>query len=141
MATKVFLDTNIILDLLDNKRHFHKDSVGLFKKIDEKLILAFISESVICNTDYILQILMSKEERNMFFVDLLEKIDVLQCSTLTVKNALNSSFLDLEDVILYQIALENGINYFITNDTKLLEFSKNGSLKTVSPSGFLAKIM
>ena len=55
MATKVFVDTNIILDLFDNKRPFHKDSVSLYQCVEDNLIGAFISETVLATTDYILQ--------------------------------------------------------------------------------------
>lgn len=44
MATRIFLDTNIILDLLDNQRQCHKEAVLLFKLIDNGEVMAFFQK-------------------------------------------------------------------------------------------------
>ena len=41
MATRIFLDTNIFLDLLDNQRQCHKEAVLLFELIDNGEVMAF----------------------------------------------------------------------------------------------------
>jgi predicted nucleic acid-binding protein len=137
MAIKVFLDTNIILDLLDIKRRFHESSKQLFSNIENRKLKGYISESVICNTDYILQKLWSKLERNQFFETLLETITVLPCKTSTIQNALKIALPDLEDAILFQIALENEIDFLVSNDHQLTKFSETGMLKTISTEGLL----
>jgi predicted nucleic acid-binding protein len=40
--------------------------------------------------------------------------------------ALSLDFEDLEDVILFQLALENKVDFFITNDKKLLNSTLKG---------------
>ena len=54
MAIKLFLDTNIILDVLDTERPFSKESQILFRFINDGTVTAYFSESVITTTDYIL---------------------------------------------------------------------------------------
>jgi len=41
MATRIFIDTNIFLDLLDNQRQYHKEAVLLFELIDNGEVMAF----------------------------------------------------------------------------------------------------
>jgi predicted nucleic acid-binding protein len=136
MANKIFLDTNIILDLLDNQRQFHKEAVLLFELIDTGEVMAFFSESIVTATDYILQKLLSKDLRAEFFGEMSKKIQILPCSNMILDRALSLEFGDLEDVILFQLALENKVDFFITNDKKLLNSTLKG-IKIVQARQFL----
>jgi predicted nucleic acid-binding protein len=136
MATRIFLDTNIILDLLDNQRQCHKEAVLLFKLVDNGEVMAFFSESIVTTTDYILQKLLSKDLRTEFFGEMSRKIQILPCSNMILDRALSLVFGDLEDVILFQLALENKVDFFITNDKKLLNSTLKG-IKLVQAGQFL----
>lgn len=136
MATKIFLDTNIILDLLDNQRQCHKEAVLLFELIDNGEVLAFFSESVVTTTDYILEKLLSKELRAELFIEMSRKIQILPCSNMILDRALSLEFGDLEDVILFQLAFENKLDFFITNDKKLLNSTLKG-IQLVQAERFL----
>jgi predicted nucleic acid-binding protein len=136
MAIRIFLDTNIILDLLDNQRQCHKEAVLLFELIDNGEVMAFFSESVITTTDYILQKLLSKDLRTEFFGEMSRKIQILPCSNMILDRALSLEFGDLEDVILFQLALENKVDFFITNDKKLLNSTLKG-IQLVQAGQFL----
>lgn len=126
MAIRIFLDTNIILDLLDNQRQYHKEAVLLFELIDNGEVMAFFSESVVTTTDYILEKLLSKDVRAEFFGEISRKIQILPCSNMILDRALSLEFGDLKDIILFQLALENKVDFFITNDKKLLNSTLKG---------------
>jgi hypothetical protein len=126
MATRIFLDTNIFLDLLDNQRQCHKEAVLLFELIDNGEVIAFFSESVVTTTDYLLQKLLSKDLRTEFFGEISKKIQMLPCSNMILDRAVSLEFGDLEDLILFQLALENKVDFFITNDKKLLNSTLKG---------------
>lgn len=126
MATRIFLDTNIFLDLLDNQRQCHKEAVLLFELIDNGEVMAFFSESVVTTTDYLLQKLLSKDLRTEFFGEISKKIQMLPCSNMILDRAVSLEFGDLEDLILFQLALENKVDFFITNDKKLLNSMLKG---------------
>lgn len=126
MATRIFLDTNIFLDLLDNQRQCHKEAVLLFELIDNGEVMAFFSESVVTTTDYLLQKLLSKDLRTEFFGEISKKIQMLPCSNMILDRAVSLEFGDLEDLILFQLALENKVDFFITNDKKLLNSTLKG---------------
>jgi predicted nucleic acid-binding protein len=119
MGTKIFLDTNIILDILDDKRPFHVPAVELFSQIETGSADAYISESIITTTDYIIQKNLTKAKRVTLFTNLLQSLTILPCSIAICQKALAVNFNDLEDAVLYQIALENGMDYFVSNDAGL----------------------
>ena len=138
MGTKIFLDTNVILDLLDSKRPHYLPSKSMFQKIEEGLLACYLSESIVCTTDYVLQKLFTKELRTSFFNQILLCCEILPCDSQIIKASVNSKYVDLEDVILCQIALKGGIDYFVTNDLKLIQFCKSIGLKAMSSSDFIS---
>ena len=137
MAIKIFLDTNIILDVFDDKRISHNDSIALYKLIEDNAVLGFVTESVLTTTDYILQKNLSKKYRQLLFTELNSLIKILPCSRQNFEKALQTNFDDLEDALLYQIALENKIDYYITNDLTVIKKLSNSILPILKPKELL----
>ena len=99
MKAKVFPDTNIIPDILDDQRPFSTASLQLWQQVEDDDINA---------------------KRLSILSGLLDFVEVLPCNTIICQKAIQSNFPDFEGAVLYQPALENGMNYFITNDSKAL---------------------
>lgn len=137
MATKVFLDTNIVLDILDNKRPTHSSAIILYQQIISGNVSAYISETVFTTTDYLLQKTVSKSIRIVILTEILNHLKILSCNSGLCKKALTINFPDLEDALLYQIALENKIDYFISNDKAALKKLTSVSLPAISTKDFL----
>ncbi len=137
MGTKIFLDTNIILDIFDDKRIGYKDSVSLFKLVEEGIVSGFITESVITTTDYILQKNLSKKLRRVFFTELNNLINILPCSKQSFERSLQTNFSDLEDALLYQIAMEHKIDFFVTNDLAGIKKLSTSVLPALQPKELL----
>lgn len=133
---KIFLDTNIILDILDDKRQFHPTSVKLYQLIEAGELDAYISESVLTTTDYLLQKITTRGKRADLISILLDFLQVLPCSTKICRKALQSNFPDMEDSVLYHIALDHSLDYFITNDKGVKKLSVTG-LPVISAKEFL----
>ncbi len=136
MAIKVFLDTNIILDLLDDKRPAHQYVIPIYVAIESGGIDAYISETVLTTADYILQKVMAKEKRNSIWQELLETVRIVPCTTKLCKSALQLNHSDFEDALLYQLAVESEMDYFISNDKGLKRLS-SPSLPVLSSKEFL----
>ena len=115
---KIFIDSDIILDLFGKRMPFYKDAAELFLLIDKGNIEAFISPIIITNLHYILRKLKNKEQaiKNLQKLKLLVKI--LPVDEKIVELALASEFKDFEDAIQYYVAKENGINYLLTRNKK-----------------------
>ena len=92
MAFKVFADTNIIIDLIE-QRYFDLDSIHQIVNLSEAgEIDIYISETVITNALYITKLQGHIEK-------VLEFTTVLCIGNDIIKKALDSSFKDKEDVI------------------------------------------
>lgn len=138
MATKIFLDTNIILDLLDQERPFSGESEVLFRLIDDGTFQAYFSESVITTTDYVLTKKFENTQRIDILTDLLKMVTIIECSNSIVKSALLKNEDDLEDAILYELALSEKLDYFITNDKQAQKKLSTKKLPIVTTKDFLA---
>lgn len=136
MTTKLFLDTNIILDILDRERPFSKEAEVLFKFIEDGTFAAFFSESVITTTDYVLIKKFTNVQRVSILTDLLKLVTIIECSNRIVRNALLKSA-DVEDAILYELALTEKLEYFITNDKQALKKLATKKLPIVTTKDFL----
>lgn len=119
---KVFLDTNIIADILDNKRARHQESLELIKKLIEEDWEICISEDMISTLFYI-----SKEKKqileffqNVIFVDW----EVVCFGKNLLGEAVAFALLhnaDLEDVMQCLCAKQNNCTYVITNDANFCD--------------------
>lgn len=137
MAIKIFLDTNIILDLLDAERVFNTESVTLFKGIEKGKFLAYFSESVITTTDYILTKKYDHTQRLSILNDLLKMLTIIKCANDIVQNALQNTEGDVEDAILYELAITERVDYFITNDKQAQKKLATKKLPVISSKDFL----
>ena len=70
---KVLIDTNIILDVLCNRKEFVDDSLKIFKLCEIKKITGYISTLSIANIVYI----MRKELDSKMVKDILEKLTLI----------------------------------------------------------------
>ncbi|MDQ2751533.1 MAG: PIN domain-containing protein, partial [Bacteroidota bacterium] len=122
MAYKAFLDINIVVDFIDESRKEHLSSHLLFNEIAEGNLLGYISESVVNTTFYVTRKQTTVHNFCLFMQDVLDILKILPCTNESVEQAYNIAKNDLEDAVLYQIALSNKMDFFITNDKK--DFNK-----------------
>ncbi len=132
MAYKIFLDINILVDFVDSSRTEHQAAKDLFALIDESRVQAYFSESVINTSAYLVRKVIPVTIFNRLIVRLLQLVKVLPCSNLIVEQAYHLAKNDLEDSVLYQIALSNKLDFFITNNKKDFDKIAHPSLKVVS---------
>jgi len=137
MGYKIFLDTNIILDLL-MERKYELDSINeIFKLAGKEIINLYISESIITTTFYILR----KEKRIdtlAAFREMFKTVNVIPFSTDILYYPLEK-YEDSEDGILYFLAYKAKMNFFITRNVKDFKFLFP-SLPVLSPAIFLKEI-
>jgi predicted nucleic acid-binding protein len=118
MAYKVFLDTNIVLDVFHRDRPFYEHARELFYHLEESKFIAFYSESVVTTMAYVLRKRMSVSQINSAIADLNKKINLLPCFASLVNKSLLNNPSDFEDALLYEIAINHQMDYFITSNIK-----------------------
>ena len=121
---KLFLDTNIILDLLANRTPFYTEAAELFSLADKKKIELSISTLCLADTNYIL----SRQNPEMEVRKILRKfkvlVNILPLDDKITDLALNSEFRDFEDAIQYFTAIENDQDIIITRNQSDFKDSK-----------------
>ncbi len=96
---KVFLDTNIIVDLIADRKPFSKYSIEIFKKAEEKKIKLFTSSHSIATTHYLLKKYLEEKILRDVLHNLLDYVTVIAVDTDVLKKALRSKHKDFEDSI------------------------------------------
>jgi predicted nucleic acid-binding protein len=120
----LFLDTNIVLDLLAYRMPFYTEAAKLFSLADKKKIKLSISSLCMADANYIL----SKQNPEMEVRQILRKfkvlVNVLPLDDKITDLALNSEFKDFEDAIQYYTAIENDQDIIITRNQSDFKESK-----------------
>ena len=131
---KVFVDTDIILDLLAERIPFFHFSAVLFTFAEMKKLELYTSPLVLANTFYILRKQLGNNEARNALRKLRILLHVVDSSESIIDKALNSDFTDFEDAIQYYTALEHEITVILTRN---LRDYKNASVIVQTPEAFL----
>jgi predicted nucleic acid-binding protein len=137
MGIKIFIDTNVVIDFFDPLRAEHFNARKLFSVIEKREVSGYVSESVLNTSVYILRKQFLPTELRVIIADLLSVISLLPCSTETYLQSLKLSGNDIEDASLYQLAIENRLDYFVTEDKKDFKKISSHGLPVVSSKEFL----
>jgi predicted nucleic acid-binding protein len=137
MIYKVFLDTNIVIDFFVKERPCHEYAKKVFKMLDENQLYGFISESVITNMAYVLRKYFNPIIVRQIIEDILSLTSLLPANNKLVSNAIKGKISDLEDAILYEIATDNKLHYFISNDLSDFKVVNIKILPVINAAAFL----
>lgn len=134
MVLKIFADTNILIDFIEQRPFDIENTNLLFLLAQNHEIEIYISESVITTAYYITK-QADQIEKALYL------LKVICTPAGVMQSAFNSSFKDKEDAILYYGAMNAKLDYFITRDE--VDFKKHSSkqLPVVSAKYFCSKIM
>ena len=115
---KVFVDSDVILDLLAQRiPHFHFSAL-LFTFADMKKLELYTSPTVFCNVFYILRKELGIEKAKSALRKLRLLIKIIDSSEKTIDCALNSEFSDFEDAIQCYTAQNYQISIIVTRNVK-----------------------
>ncbi|MFC2496793.1 type II toxin-antitoxin system VapC family toxin [Capnocytophaga granulosa] len=115
---RIFVDTNVLLDLLLKRRNFSKDAEGLFYYCKKKGITPHISSLSIATINYILSKIFSEKEVREKLEIIYQLVSILPFNKEIVFSAHHSSFKDLEDAFQYFTAKKYNIPVIITRNQK-----------------------
>jgi len=116
---QIFIDTNVIIDLLTDREPFSKSAAILFQLAKDSKILLHISAISFNNTYYILRKVTTHKNAVNLLTQIDEYVGVQETNRTIIQKALKSNFNDLEGAIQYFSALEiGGIDIITTRDIK-----------------------
>ena len=138
MSRRIFIDTNVILDLLGERKPFY-ESIAKVATLGEKEIITLVVSPISFAT---VNYFISKFENSKTAREKLRKFKIICeiCSLdeHTIEKGLNSSFKDFEDALQYFSATESECELIITRNGK--DFKKS-LLPVMTPEEFLKSII
>lgn len=135
---KLFVDTNIVIDLLSRREPFFEEAAELFSLADKKQIELSVSSLTIANSSYALLRQLDSNKAKSVLRKLRLILKVLPLDDKIIGLALNDeTFSDFEDGLQYFTAIEDQQELIITRNLK--DF-KNSILPTMTAKQFIETI-
>ncbi|MDR0895828.1 MAG: PIN domain-containing protein [Prevotellaceae bacterium] len=134
--TKVFVDTNVVIDLLDQREPFVEAAAVLFALAYQKKIKLYVSPLTYATASFILR-KRGSYQINSLLSELRSLSEVTIVDEQVVDNALTSTFADHEDALQHYSALTKKVHVIITRNTK--DF-RSSTIPVLTPDEFLNQL-
>ena len=134
---KVFVDTDVVLDLLLERAPFFLHSAELFSLAHRRVVAIHLSAVTFSTLYYFLRKYKGAAHARLKLTGLRSIVTVLPTDAMIVDQAIASRFADLEDAIQYYTALGADMDVLVTRNTG--DF-KQAELPVNTPEGFLSSL-
>lgn len=133
--TDVFVDTNVLMDVLMERKPFFASSAELWTLCEEGQLRGHISVISFNNIFFIVRKLKSKAEAQRTLTVLRDIFTPVILDGQIINQAIDARFNDFEDAIQFHSALRAGAEFLITRNPA--DFPNSGP-SILSPKEFLA---
>lgn len=128
--TAVF-DTNIIVDVLANRREFYEASFNALSVCDGDVCRSCMTSNTVTDIAYILHRYgKSKDEIKLSLAQLFSIVGILDVDASDCNNALSSPVNDFEDAVLAECAARHSADCIVT---------RNSSVPCIVPADFVLR--
>lgn len=115
---KVFIDSDIILDVALSRHPFFENSRLILAIIENDYAIGYTSSNCIANIYYVLRKLGNDKNARKFIKIITSYITVIPIEHSDIIFAIDSDILDFEDAIQHYSAVRNQCNCIITRNIK-----------------------
>lgn len=135
---KIFVDTNVVIDFLADRRPFSLDAARLFDMVIGGKIEIYISAVSYNNIYYILRQSLSNNAAIKLLEELAGMTEIADVTNDIIRKSLKTDFNDYEDAIQYLCAMSvPQIHCIITRNTK--DF-KRSTISILTPAEAIASL-
>jgi len=135
---KIFLDTNILVDLIADRRPFSKYAIEIFDAAESKKINLFTSSHSIATTYYLLKKYKDDKTLRSIVLDLFDYMIVVPVDASILMKGLRSKHKDFEDSIQIHCAMNiENISCIVTRNIKDFKASE---VTVLAPDEFCATL-
>jgi predicted nucleic acid-binding protein len=131
----VFVDTNVLVDLLADRQPFSKFAIQLFDLAEKKEVKLFTSSHAFATTHYLLKKHIGEKELREILYSLLDYVDLIAIDSSIIKKSLLSLHKDFEDAIQIITATSVATVDFIV--TRNLKDFKDAGITVLPPDELL----
>jgi len=135
MIKKVFIDSDVILDVATGRVPFVENSKTSLSLVERGFALGVMSSNSITNIYYVLRKLSSNEKSRYFLNTIIKYISIVTVDHENIIRALESKFYDFEDGVQNYCALKNQCDLILTRNITDYQFSE---LQVMEPIEFIA---
>ncbi|MEX2234272.1 MAG: PIN domain-containing protein [Cyclobacteriaceae bacterium] len=132
MIQRVFLDTNVIIDLIINREPFVREAEEIFTLSDSYNYEVIVSALTIANLAYAIDRLNKKPHESI--ARLFPLVKIIDLSSSIIEETIVSIFKDFEDGLQHSSALAAKADIIVTRNEK--DF-KHSLIPVMSPQDFL----
>jgi len=136
--TDLFIDTDVIIDFLIDRKPQSREAAIIFTLIEQKKLKGYVSSLTFSNLYYVLKKFESHNKIISKLDSISKMLTILKVDQQTIKDAIASGFSDFEDSIQYNCALDyKKIDVLITRNTKDY---KNSEIPVMTPADYLKTV-
>ena len=128
---KIFVDTNILVDLIADRRPFSKFAIQIFSKAEEKKIKLYTSSHSIATTHYLLKKYLDEKDLREILINILDYLNIVAIDLDVLKKGLKSKHKDFEDAL--QIISAYSIEKIDCIVTRNIKDFKESEIPVLSP--------
>jgi predicted nucleic acid-binding protein len=138
MNDKVFVDSDVILDLLLDRGTFYNPAASVFKLGLTRNIELYTTAVVLSNVFYFSRKKHGPEKAKGHIRDICRISNILPISKEIVINALNSNFTDFEDALQYFSVRQTDVSVILTRN---LRDYKVDDIAIQTPEGYVNQLL
>lgn len=118
MASKVFVDSDTLLDFLLDRTPFSYYSESIITKSRQGSVDLYTSTLILANVHYLVSKNINRQAAKIAIKEILNFVKIFAFEEEHVKLALDSNHVDFEDTVQFYIAIANKCDLIITRNTK-----------------------
>jgi predicted nucleic acid-binding protein len=114
----IFLDSDILLDLILERDPFYEWSLGIFFLIDKKHFSGCTSVHALLNVHYLAKKSFGEKNARAAIKVIGSKLSIITENSQTINQAIESNFADFEDAVQYYTAKSVNADFIVTRNIK-----------------------
>ena len=134
---KLYLDTNILLDMVSRREPFCRASTRVYLLCAEKVHEGLAADFTFCTIAYVLRREKSAAEMRSALRSINDVLAVVPVGPKAIAEAIANFRTDFEDEVQFRAALAAGADVIITRDK---DGFANATIPVMTPTEFLDKI-
>jgi predicted nucleic acid-binding protein len=134
---RLFLDTNVVLDVLADRKPYASDAALVLSVIESGEAMGFIAAHTATTMFYLLERDLGLRRAKSALADLLKLVEVVAVDHDRLLHAMGMNWRDFEDAVQAACAAKAEVDYFVTRNPS--DFS-DSHLEIISPAELVATL-
>ncbi|MCK5841665.1 MAG: PIN domain-containing protein [Candidatus Sabulitectum sp.] len=135
---KILFDTNIILDVLLERKPFSREASFLLSRVERSEISGYLCATTVTTIHYLISKALGSQAALRHIQSLLALFIIAPVNHQVLEKAAMLNFRDFEDAVLHEAACHAGIESIVTRNT--VDFKKS-TLPVFAPADLVAALL